>query len=198
MARTVKMNKAGRAIRDEQIIKRYQAGVTPTALADSYNVGEAAIFAILKRHKVMTATVRGRTGTDTFKYRDAAANSLVATGFCRCPEKATEYLRRADYFQQNPHQFKLSELGITPQKLAACNHLLTNIHAHVTGGIPFYVYFSTRNAFLMLTFRELIFLVANPYMFLFTNKDRVIDVPGEVVGNGGKPVAVSIKGLEGL
>lgn len=193
----VKMNKADRAERDARLIKMYLAGETPTALAEAFRIGAAAVFSILKRHNIMTASQRIRSGVDTGKHRDATANELVMSGFCRCPEKATEYLRRADYFQQNPHALKLSEIGITPQKLATVNQKLSQIHAFVTGGIPFYVFFTTRNAFMTLTFRELIRFVANPYVYLMTHKECIVDAPGAVLGDGGTPRRVDISALGG-
>lgn len=189
------MNKADRAIRDARLIKLYLAGETPTVLAEGFRIGVAAVFSILKRHRVTTASQRIRSGTDTSPHRDAAANALVMAGYCRCPEKATEYLRRADYFQQNPHLLKLSEIGITPQKLATANQKLSQIHAYVTGGVPFYVFFTTRNAFMTLTFRELVVFIANPFVYLLTHKDCIVDAPGAILGDGGTPRRVDITPL---
>ena len=191
------MNRADRAIRDARLIKLYQSGETPTALAESFRIGVAAVFSILKRHKVMTASQRIRSGVDASPYRDATANELVMNGFCRCPEKATEYLRRADYFQQNPHALRLSELGITPAKLATANQKLSQINAYITSGIPFYVFFTTRNAFMTLTFRELIRFIANPYVYLMTHKECIVDAPGAILGDGGTPRRVDIAALGG-
>jgi len=190
----VKMNKAARAERDAALIKMYTRGVSAVKIAECFEMQEASVFAVLKRCNVPTAQARKRLGLDMSKHRDATANELVMNGFCRCPEKATEYLRRADYFQQNPHALKLNEIGITPQKLAAANQKLSQIHAYVTSGIPFYVFFTTRNAFMPLSFRELVRFVANPYTYLLTHKDCIVDAPGAIVG-GREPHVVAIGGI---
>ena len=194
----VKMNRAALAVRDGRLIKMYLAGTKPTRLAECFEIKEATVFSILKRHNVTTASMRVKTGADLSPYRDADANALVMSGFCRCPERATEYLRRADYFQQNPHLFKLHEIGITPAKLAAANQKLAEIKAHVTGGVPFYVYFATRNAFMTLTFRELVKFISNPYVYLLTHKECIVDAPGAILGDGGTPRTVGIAELGGI
>lgn len=182
------MNRAEMKTRDAELVAAYFAGVKPRALAQRYAITEAGVFLILKRSGITTRIHRGAwagatvadavIGSDGPKSFDRDSAVLVANGFSKTHQKATALLRKADYFQRNPHQFMLKDLGVTNAKMAEVNRTLSGVKAYITLDAPFSVFFTTRNAFLSLTFRQLLLFVAAPFAYIMAHKDEVRDFNG--------------------
>lgn len=171
------MTRAEREARDEELVKRYQAGEKPTKLAGDYGITVSAVFLILKRTGTSART--GRYSKFDRRRFDPQTSILINTGFCTKPDKAHEFLRMADYYQQNPHRFELSQLGLTVNKLKQVNDALHAVQAYVTYTAPFYVYFSTKNAFLPLTYRQLILFAAQPFAHIMERRADVVVLNAE-------------------